>query len=175
MNETIRLATVLDAEAMLEIYRPYVEDTAVTFELVTPAVDEFRQRIERVLARHTWIVAMRDREVVGYAYAGPVRPRAAYDHSVEMSIYLRQDERGHGLGRKLYEELEARLRALGFLNVYSCITYSEDEDDPFLTRASVGFHEHMGFKRVGKFHDCGRKFGRWYSAVWMEKMIGEHR
>ena len=171
MNETIRQATVSDAQAMLDIYRPYVEDTAVTFELVAPSVEEFAQRIERALARHTWIVAVRDGEIIGYAYAGSVRPRAAYNHSVEMSIYLRQDERGHGLGRKLYEELESRLRAMGYLNVYSCITYSEDENDPFLTRASVGFHERMGFTHVGKFHDCGRKFDRWYSIVWMEKLL----
>lgn len=84
-----------------------------------------------------------------------------------------QDERGHGLGRRLYEDLESRLRAMSVRNLYACITYSPDEDDPFLTRDSVAFHEHMGFARVGLFHDCGLKFGRLYSVVWMEKVIVE--
>lgn len=174
MNEVIRLATPADAEAMLGIYRPYVEETAVSFELEAPGVNEFATRIERTLVRYPWLVAERAGVAVGYAYAGPLKTRAAYDHSVEVSIYLRQDEHGHGLGRTLYEQLETRLKAQGVRNLYACITYSPDEDDPFLTRVSVGFHEHMGYERVGLFHDCGLKFGRWYSVVWMEKMIGDH-
>ena len=78
-----------------------------------------------------------------------------------------------GLGRKLYEELEARLKEMGLLNLYACIGYAEVEDE-YLTNASVAFHEKMGYKLNGHFTKCGYKFGRWYDMVWMEKMIGEH-
>lgn len=174
MYETIRFATLADAEALARIYRHYVEDTAITFELEAPDAGEFATRIERTLARYPWLVAERAGTVIGYAYAGPLKARAAYDHSAEVSIYLRQDERGHGLGRALYEQLENLLRAQGVCNLYACITCSPDPDDPFLTRASIRFHEHMGYAQVGLFHDCGLKFGRWYSVVWMEKMIADH-
>lgn len=175
MNETIRLARPEDSAALLAIYRPYIERTAVTFEITPPSEGEFAWRVEQTLAHHPWLVAEAAGRIVGYAYAGPLKAREAYAHSVETSIYLPSDEHGHGLGRRLYEELEARLAKMGVLNLYACITYSEDENDPYLTRDSVVFHEHMGYTRVGLFHDCGRKFGRWYSVVWMEKALGEHR
>lgn len=171
MGDTIRLATPADAAVMAGIYRPYVEDTAVTFEVVAPSGEEFANRIAHILERYPWLVAERDGEVAGYAYAGPLKARAAYDHSVEVSIYLREGEQRRGLGRRLYEGLETRLRAMGMRNLYACITYSPDEDDPFLTRDSIVFHERMGFARVGLFHDCGLKFDRLYSVVWMEKVL----
>ena len=172
-TEIIRMATPADAAAMAGIYRPYVEDTAITFELVAPSEGEFARRIAHTLEKYPWIVAERDGEVIGYAYAGPLKTRAAYDHSAEVSIYLRQGERGNGLGRRLYEDLEGHLSAMGVRNLYACITYSPDEGDPFLTRDSIAFHEHMGFARVGLFHDCGLKFDRLYSVVWMEKVISQ--
>ena len=78
-----------------------------------------------------------------------------------------------GLGRRLYEALEARLRDMGFLNLYACIGYPEEEDE-YLTRNSAEFHAHLGFRKVGEFHLCGYKFGRWYHMIWMEKLVGEH-
>ena len=95
MNGTIRLATVEDAEAMLDVYRPYVERTAVSFELDPPDVAEFENRIAHTLERYPWLVLECGGVIVGYAYAGPLKSRAAYSHSVEVSIYLREDERGH--------------------------------------------------------------------------------
>ena len=171
MNGTIRLATVEDAEAMLDVYRPYVERTAVSFELDPPDVAEFENRIAHTLERYPWLVLECGGVIVGYAYAGPLKSRAAYSHSVEVSIYLCEDARGQGLGRWLYDSLEALLRELGVMNLYACITYSDDEHDPYLTRDSVFFHEHVGYTRVGAFHNCGRKFDRWYSVVWMEKIL----
>ena len=149
MNETIRLATVEDAEAMLDIYRPYVEHTAVSFELDPPDAAEFAKRVAHTLERYPWLVLDRDGVVVGYAYAGPLKSRAAYNHSVEVSIYLREDARGQGLGRRLYDNLEALLRGLGITNLYACVTYSDGEHDPYLTRDSVFFHERVGYMRVG--------------------------
>ena len=88
-----------------------------------------------------------------------------------MSIYLDRSSRGRGYGRLLYEALEAELRKMGFLNVYACIADPVEEDE-YLTRNSEQFHRHLGFVKVGDFHLCGYKFGRWYNVIWMEKMIG---
>lgn len=173
MNEAIRLATVADAEAMLDIYRPYVDRTAVSFELEPPDAAEFERRVAHTLERYPWLVLDRDGVIAGYAYAGPLKPRGAYNHSVEVSIYLREDMRGQGLGSQLYGHLEALLRKLGITNLYACVTYSDDEHDPYLTRDSVLFHERIGYTCVGTFHKCGRKFDRWYSVVWMEKILGD--
>jgi phosphinothricin acetyltransferase len=85
-----------------------------------------------------------------------------------------RDARGRGYGRKLYEALEEKLRAQGILNMYACIGSPVVEDE-YLTRNSELFHQHLGFSKVGEFHQCGYKFHRWYNSVWMEKIIGEHR
>jgi len=169
----IRTASEHDAAALLEIYAPYVQNTAVTFEYDVPDEAEFASRIRRTLARYPYLVAERDGEPVGYAYAGAFKSRAAYDWSVETSIYLKTDCRRQGAGTQLYLALEQALRAQGILNMNACIAYPEREDE-YLTRDSVRFHEKLGFRMVGRFHDCGCKFGRWYSMVWMEKLLGEH-
>ena len=119
------------------------------------------------------IVAEEDGRVMGYAYAGPFVGRAAYAWSCEMSIYLDHTSRNRGLGRALYEAMEARLAAMGILNLYACIGATEHEDE-YLTNNSAGFHAHMGYTLAGTFRKCGYKFGRWYDMIWMEKIIGEH-
>lgn len=118
-------------------------------------------------------VAEREGAALGYAYAGPFHQRAAYSRCCELSIYLSPAAQKQGLGRRLYEALEARLRDMGFLNLYACIGYPEEEDE-YLTRNSAEFHAHLGFRKVGEFHLCGYKFGRWYHMIWMEKLVGEH-
>ena len=100
--------------------------------------------------------------------------RAAYARSVELTIYLHKDVRGCGYGRILYEVLEKELKEQGYLNLYACIGYPVEEDK-YLTKNSAEFHEHLGFKKVGEFYKCGYKFGNWYSMIWMEKIIGEHK
>ena len=110
---------------------------------------------------------------MGYAYAGAFKERAAYDWSVETSIYVWQNQKRMGVGSLLYERLEEILKKQGILNVNACIAYPQEED-PYLTKDSVFFHEKFGYSMVGKFHVCGYKFNRWYDMVWMEKMIGEH-
>lgn len=99
--------------------------------------------------------------------------RAAYGWSCEMTIYLDRNAHKCGMGRRLYEALEDRLRKMGILNLYACIGYPKKEDE-YLNRNSAEFHEHMGYTKVGQFHRCGRKFGRFYDMIWMEKIIGEH-
>ena len=169
----IRFATVHDAPELLAIYAPYVEDTAITFETTTPTLEEFAGRIERTLERYPYLVAERDGQIVGYAYAGPFKTRAAYDWSIETSIYVRRDARRTGAGRKLYDTLERVLRAQGIVNMNACIAYADREDE-YLQRDSVTFHERLGYRLVGEFHDVAHKFGRWYSIIWMEKAIAEH-
>ena len=116
---------------------------------------------------------MEEGEIIGYTYAGPFVGRAAYDRSVETTIYLKHGLTGRGYGRKLYAALEEELKKMGILNLYACIGYPEVEDE-YLTKNSADFHEHIGYSLVGVFHQCGHKFGRWYHMIWMEKMIGEH-
>lgn len=169
----IRPAVLEDAENILAVYEYYVRHTVISFDYEVPTVEAFRARIENTLKKYPYFVAVLDGEITGYAYAGPFVGRAAYDWSAEMTIYLRADQRKRGLGRKLYETLEEALKKMGILNLYACIGYPETEDE-YLTRNSVDFHAHMGYVQVGKFHNCGRKFGRWYHMVWMEKIIGEH-
>lgn len=174
MSKTvIREASEEDAGRLLEIYAYYVEKTAITFEYDVPSPEEFRERIRRIRQRYPYLVIEKDGVIEGYAYAGVFKDRAAYDRSCEMTIYLDRDARGRGLGRVLYEALEQELKARGFLNLYACIGYP-DVPDEYLDYNSAQFHEHLGYRTVGTFHQCGCKFGRWYSMIWMEKMIGEH-
>ena len=170
---TIRPAVLQDAKVLLEIYAPYVKNTAITFEYDVPTAEEFAGRISNVLRRYPYLVAEVNGEPVGYAYAGPFKERAAYDWAVETTVYVKEDMKNHGIGRALYEALEKILAAQGILNLNACIAFPEKEDE-YLTTDSVRFHERMGFKEVGRFHKCGCKFGRWYDMVWMEKHIGTH-
>ena len=170
----IRTATTNDAEAILAIYAPYVETTAITFEYEIPGIEEFRERIRNVLKKYPYLVAEADGIIVGYAYAGPFKGRAAYDWAVETTIYIDRARKHMGIGRKLYDKLEEALRKQGILNMEACIGYPETEDE-YLTKDSVRFHEKLGYRMVGEFYKCGYKFSRWYNMVWMEKMIGEHQ
>lgn len=170
---SLRTATVEDAAALLEIYRPYVLETAITFEYEVPTAAEFRQRIGATLERYPYLVAERDGNILGYAYAGAFHPRAAYSWCAELSIYVRKDAKKLGLGRLLYGELERLCALQNVKNANVCIAVPEVEDE-YLTRNSLAFHEHLGYRLVGEFHRCGYKFGRWYNMVWMEKMLGDH-
>ena len=170
----IRNAEITDAERLVEIYGYYVKNTAITFEYDVPSLTDFRQRIERTMRRYPYIVIEQDGVIQGYAYAGAFVGRAAYDWSCEVTVYLDKDARKHGMGRRLYEALEEKLRKMGILNLYACIAYPETEDE-YLTTNSADFHAHLGYTKVGKFQKCGYKFGRWYNRIWMEKLIGEHK
>ena len=176
MSETelrIRRATLADAESILDIYRPYVEETVITFEYLVPSLEEFRERIAHTLEKYPCIVAEQDSGIVGYACTGVFKDRAAYDWGVETTIYVKKDCKRGGIGRKLYTALEKVSAAQHILNLNACIGYPEVEDE-YLTRDSAHFHEHLGYRLVGEFHKCGYKFGRWYDMIWMEKLIGDH-
>ena len=201
----IRPAAAADAPGLLAIYAPYVRKTAITFEYEVPSEEEFRGRIKRTLERFPYLAAYRqtvpacggnapaaaddrcaakadgqqtagEEELLGYAYAGYFKGRAAYDWSCETTVYVAREARGRGLGRALYGALEAGLKARVILNLYACIGVPAENAgaDEYLDHNSEQFHAHMGYTTVGTFHLCGYKFGRWYNMIWMEKMIGEH-
>lgn len=169
----IRPAKPEDAPALLALYAPYVEQTAITFEYEVPTLAEFRQRMAQVQARYPYLVAESHGDMLGYAYAGPFKSRAAYDWAVETSIYVAMSAHRRGVGRALYQALETCLRAQGIVNVNACIAVPEQEDET-LTLNSVRFHQAMGYQPVGVFHQCGYKFDRWYHMMWMEKMLAAH-
>ncbi|MBR0219220.1 MAG: N-acetyltransferase [Clostridia bacterium] len=169
----IRSARPEDAEALRNIYVPYVEKTAITFEYEAPSQQEFSRRVSETLKDFPYLVLEDDGKMQGYAYAGPFKGRAAYDWAVETTIYIRQGAHGKGYGKALYNALEDELKRRHFLNAYACIAYSEQEDET-LTHDSPFFHERMGYTLCGTFRQCGYKFGRWYDMIWMEKHLGEH-
>ena len=117
----IRDAQLEDAARLLEIYAYYVKKTAITFEYEVPSLAEFEERIKKTKARYPYLVIERDGVIEGYAYAGPFVGRAAYDWSCELTVYLDRNARKCGLGRKIYEALESRLKKTGILNLYACI------------------------------------------------------
>ena len=169
----IRYATVDDAERLLQIYSYYVEETAISFEIKVPTLTNFRARITQTLKKFPYLVAECENKIVGYAYAHEFVGREAYRFSAELTIYLDKNFLHCGVGRKLYEELEKILKAQGIKNLYACVGWV-DEEDEFLNHNSANFHQHLGFKIVGKFTKCGRKFNRWYDMIWLEKIIGSH-
>ena len=170
---TIRMANPADAQALLNIYAPYVINTAITFEYDVPYVEEFSSRIAHTLEKYPYLIAEEGGNILGYAYASPFHDRPAYDWAVETSIYVDQNIKHRGIGRKLHDALESTLREQGILNMNACIAYPPEEDE-HLDKNSVEFHAHMGYRLVGEFYKCGYKFNRWYNMVWMEKLIGEH-
>ena len=169
----IRKARKEDAAAMLAIYAPYVEQTAITFEYEVPSLEEFQRRLECVTSSYPWLVAVDEGRIVGYAYASRFHERAAYQWSVEVSVYVAMDHRRKGIGRLLYDALEDALRLQGILNLNACIA-SPVQPDEYLTHDSELFHQRLGYSKVAHFHLCGKKFNRWYDMIWMEKLIGEH-
>ena len=170
---SIRFAKPEDVKELLKIYAYYVTDTAISFETEVPSEEEFKLRIEEVLKSYPYIVACKDDEILGYAYLHSFVGRKAYELSAETTIYLNPDKKKMGIGKKLYSVLEDIAKAQNITNLYSCIGYVDKEDE-YLNNNSAQFHEHMGYRMVGKFENCGHKFGRWYHMVWMEKIIGEH-
>lgn len=159
----ICMASGDDAAELLAIYRPYVEETAITFEYTVPTVEEFRGRICHTLERFPYLKAVSDGQAAGYAYVSPFRTRAAYQWSVETSIYVRQDCRGRGVGTALYQTLEEILRRQGIRNLYAGIT------DP--NPASQALHHAFGYRTVARYSACGYKLDRWHDVIWMEKFL----
>jgi len=163
----IRLATIHDAEQILEIYAPYIQTTSISFEMIVPSKEEMEKRIELVLVNNPWIVFQEGKSIVGYAYASKHCERAAYKWAVDVSIYIAQDCRGKGIGKALYTALISILRLQGYCNVYAGIGLPND--------SSVGIHEYFGFSKIAHFNNVGYKFGQWHDVGWWEMILQQHR
>lgn len=162
---SIRLATERDAEQVAAIYAPNVTGSIISFEAEPPSADEMRRRIEATLERYPWLVCERRGLVLGYAYAGAHGSRAAYQWSVDVSVYVHQDAHRTGVGRALYTSLFAALRLQGFYNAYAGATLPNP--------GSVGLHEAMGFRQVGVYRGVGYKLGAWHDVVWWHLPLRE--
>ncbi|HFU3800567.1 TPA: N-acetyltransferase family protein [Streptococcus suis] len=163
----IRSARIEDAADLVAIYAPYVEKTAITFETQVPTVSEFASRIEKTFGKFPYLVAVEEGKLLGYAYASTYYDRAAYDWTVELSVYIQQEARGKGIGSMLYDALEEDLTARGFKNFLACIALPNP--------ASISLHEKRGYEQVAHFKKVGYKFGSWHDIVWLQKsLVGEN-
>ena len=157
---TVRKARKDDAAAIASIYRPYVEKTAISFECTAPDEEEMARRMEGMTA---CVVAEEGSHILGYAYAHPFSSRTAYRRSAEVTIYIDENERGKGIGQELYRSLEECLAGSPVHNLYAVVAVPD--------QGSIGFHRRMGYREAGRLSDCGEKFGRLWSVVYMEKRI----
>jgi L-amino acid N-acyltransferase YncA len=162
---TIRDATPEDGAACAAIYEPYVTDSAITFEYEPPTAAEMAERIAKAQKNHAWVVAEDDGRVVGYAYGGQYKERAAYRWACEVSVYLEQGRRRGGTGRALYEALFERLVARGFRTAIAGMTLPNP--------ASEGLHRALGFEPIGVYRGIGWKQGRWHDVAWTQKALAD--
>jgi L-amino acid N-acyltransferase YncA len=164
MTAQIRLATVDDAPAIQAIYAPYVAETVISFELTPPTVDEMAARIQKTVGKFPWLVYQTDdQQIGGYVYATPHRERAAYQWSVDVSVYVSPNYQRRHIGCGLYTALFALLRAQGYLNAYAGIALPN--------AASVGIHTAMGFQPVGIYKQVGYKLGAWHDVGWWDLVL----
>lgn len=162
----LRPVTVADAAELVSIYAPYVEQTAVTYEYEVPSVEEFQGRIANTTKNYPYLAAVENGVILGYAYASAFHPRAAFRWTAEVTVYLRKEAHGRGIGRMLYEALEEKLKQQ---NVQTAIALIADPNPE-----SVAFHEKMGYRVAGRLTNCAYKLGQWRGMYYMEKFLGEH-
>jgi L-amino acid N-acyltransferase YncA len=160
MTPTIREATRNDAAAIHAIYAPIVSETIISFELEPPSVEAIRQRVAQTLRTLPWLVCEHNGAILGYAYAGQHRSRAAYQWSVDVSVYVHEQVRRMRVGRALYTSLFNALLLQGLYNAYAGIALPNP--------ASVGIHEALGFVPVGVYRGVGYKFGAWHDVGWWQ-------
>lgn len=163
MANPIRNASPADAAAICEIYNHYVLNTTISFETEAISETEMRSRIDEVTAQYPWLVYEEQGRILGYAYASKWKPRAAYRHSVESSVYLAPDSGGRGVGSALYTALLEALAAASVHVVMGGIA----QPNP----GSVALHEKMGFVKVGHFNQVGKKFDQWLDVAYWQRIL----
>jgi L-amino acid N-acyltransferase YncA len=162
----VRDSVDADVAAIAAIYAHHVLHGTASFETEAPSTAQMAGRRADILARFLpYLVAEQDGTILGYAYAGPYRPRAAYRHTVEDSIYLRADAIGQGIGRRLLKELVARCEALDLRQMIAVVGDSA-------SLASIRLHENLGFRVVGVLRSVGHKHGRWLDSVLLQRPLG---
>ena len=163
----MRCANAEDAEGILAIYAPIVRETAISFEVEAPTAEQMRGRIEGTIEKLPWLVCEWERAVMGYAYASKHRERAAYQWSVDVSVYVAEDGRGRGVARGLYTALLGMLLDLGYYSALAGIALPNP--------ASVALHEAMGFQPIGVYRNIGYKLGAWHDVGWWQRELREYR
>ena len=162
---TLRPAQTADLEAIQAIYAHHVTHGLGTFEEVPPSVAAMGERLEAVRAKGLpWLVAQSEGGILGYAYAGPFRPRAAYRYTVEDSVYVAPEAMGQGVGRALLDGVIAACRPLGLRQMVAVIGDSGNA-------ASIAVHRRCGFEQLAVLPGLGWKFGRWVDVVWMQRAL----
>ena len=159
----IRSARPYDAASIAAIYAPYVLKTAISFEDTPPTAGEMADRIVSTQVTCPFLVSESDGEVLGYAYAGPHRARAAYRWSVDVTVYVAAGAHRRGVGRSLYVELLDRLVHQGFHSAFAGIALPNDK--------SVGLHESLGFEHLGTYKEVGFNFDQWHDVGWWRTSI----
>ena len=162
----ICLATEDDVPQILDIYRPIIENTSISFEYDVPTVEQFTSRVINILKTHPWLVCTHQGQLAGYAYASPHRSRKAYQWSTELSVYIAENYLKMGIAKALYQVLIKGLKLQGFHTALAGITLPN--------KASVQFHESIGFIPIGTYHNVGFKFGKWHSVGWWEYQLASY-
>lgn len=163
MKYSFELAKASDAEEILNIYGPYIKNTAITFEYDVPSIEEFQDRIQTITSKYPWIVCRVNGEIAGYAYANQFRTRAAFNWAVESSIYISPNYHGRGIATMLYNKLMNLLSYQGFHHIYAFISMPNE--------SSVALHNKLGFERIGLYENSGFKHGKWYSLLALNKQL----
>ena len=162
----VRASTEADVARCAEIYGHHVLHGTASFEVEPPAIGEMTRRHADVVGRGLpYLVAELDGRLLGYGYAAPYRARPAYRYTIENSIYVAEDSRGHGVGRAVLAAVIARCEALGYRQMVAVIGDSAN-------MASIGLHKALGFQQVGLLPAVGFKFGRWVDSVLMQRALG---
>ena len=166
----LRDATAADVPAIHAIYAHHVQHGRASFEEVVPGVDDMQSRMAEVHRKGLpYIVAERDGEIVGYAYASSYRARSAYRFAIEDSIYIDHRHTGAGLGRALLSELIARCETGPWRQMVAVVALTRSGEGA----GSVAVHERLGFRTVGRLESVGLKHGQWIDTVLMQRPLGQ--
>lgn len=163
MNPIIRLAERFDVPGILEIYAPFILETAVTFEETVPDEVSFWERIQGIMAELPYLVCEIDGRVAGYAYASAYRSRASYRWSKEVSVYIHPDFQRKRVAHALYTSLNEMIRYQGIADLLAIITMPNEP--------SVAFHEQFGYRKCGEFSKVGYKMDEWQNVGWFELFL----
>jgi len=161
----IRLTTIKDTKDILELYAPFITDTTTTFEYEVPSETEMSERITKYMLKGPWLSITDGDKVIGYAYASEHRGRAAYQWSIELSVYIHQEYRGKGLATRLYHCALEILHQQGYCSIYAGITQPNEP--------SNRFHESIGFELIGTYSNVGYKHDKWCDVKWYELSLNK--
>jgi L-amino acid N-acyltransferase YncA len=160
ISGSVRSASLQDAAACVAIYRPYVENTAISWDIEVPSVDEMASRIASAQKAHEWLILELDDRVIGFAYGHALIRLPSFQWSAETGIYIHVDHRGAGHGRRLYTQVLRRLTERGYRRAFAGITQPNE--------ASNVFHRSFGFQDAGVYRRVEWKHNSWHDVAWMQ-------